>query len=187
MRSIKKNLVNKSLLIAFILFSSISMYSQSHKTALSLNGGYVGEGFGGIVSFDYKVNEFDYIELSLQGNFTDLEFNEIDIPVNLYAFNAGFFFDVIRNNKRTFALGLGGGATLGNEIINNGDELLENNQLLNVETSQFVFGGFVGLDADIFLIPTVALNIKAQEVYHFNSEIGNFTPYLGVGIKLILK
>lgn len=183
----KKILINKSLLIAFVLFSSISMYAQSHKTALSINGGIVDGGFGGIAAFDYKVTNFDYLQFSLQGNFSNLEFQDIDIPVNLYSFNTGFFFDVIRNNKRTFALALGVGATVGNETINNGDELLENNQLLNVETSQIVFGAFAGLDADIFLIPTIAINIKAQETYHFNSEIGELTPYGGIGIKLILK
>jgi len=183
----KKMINNKSLIIAIAFISSISMYSQSHKTALSITGGIVDGGFGGLVALDYKVNEFDYLQFSAQANFTDLDFGDIEVPVDLYAFNAGFFFDVIRNNKRKFGLALGGGASVGNEIINGNEEQLENNQLLNIETSQIVIGAFAGLDADIFLIPTVALNIKAQQIFHFNSEIGDFTPYAGLGIKLILK
>jgi len=50
-----------------------------------------------------------------------------------------------------------------------------------------VFGAYVGLDADIFVSPVIALNIKLNETYHFNSEIGELTPYAGLGIKLILK
>jgi len=183
----KKHLINKSLLIVFILFSSISMYSQSHKIALSLTGGYVDGGFGAMATVDYKVNEFDYLQFNVQTNFTKLEYEDIKIPVDLYAFNAGFFFDVLRNNKRTFALALGAGGTVGYETVNNGDETLENNLLLNIETSSVVFGAYAGLDADIFLIPTIAINIKAQEIYHVNSEIGEFTPYFGLGVKLILK
>ncbi|WP_035085647.1 conjugal transfer protein TraO [Aquimarina latercula] len=184
----KKLLTNKSLLVvAFILSSSISMYAQSHKMALSLTGGYVDGGFGGLVTLDYKVNEFDYLQFGVQTNFTNLDFNEIEIPVNLYAFNAGFFFDVLRNNKRTFALSLGAGGTVGSEVINNGDEDLETGEKLNIEPSSLVFGAYAGLDADIFLIPTVAINIKIQETYHFNSEIGELTPYFGAGVKLILK
>ncbi len=183
----KKLQINKSLLITLILFSSISMYAQSHKMALSLTGGYVDSGFGSMITLDYKVNEFDYLQLNVQANFTNLEYQDIDIPANLYAFNAGFFFDVLRNNKRTFALSLGAGATIGYEVINEGDQLLENNQVLDIETNKMVFGAYAGLDADIFLIPTVAINIKAQEIYHVNSEIGEFSPYFGLGIKLILK
>ncbi|WP_298540755.1 conjugal transfer protein TraO [uncultured Aquimarina sp.] len=183
----KKLLSTNLLLVVFILFSSITMYAQSHKTALSLTGGYVDGGFAGLAAFDYKVNEFDYLQFGVQTNFTKLKYEDIKIPVDLYAFNAGFFFDVLRNNKRTFALALGAGATVGYESINNGDEILENNQVLNIETNNVVFGAYAGLDADIFLIPTVAINIKAQEIYHFNSDIGEFTPYFGVGIKLILK
>jgi len=183
----KKFLMNKPLLIVIILFCSISTYSQSHKMALSLTGGYVDGGFGGMATLDYKVNDFDYLQFSLQSNFTKLDFGDIDIPLDLYALNTGFFFDVIRNNNRKFALGLGAGATVGSESINNGEELLENNQLLNIDTSNVVFGLYAGIDADIFLIPTVALNIRIQETYHFNSDVGELTPYFGLGIKLILK
>lgn len=184
----KKLVTNRLLLmIVLIIGSSVSMYGQSHKTALSITGGYVDGGFGGLATLDYKVNEFDYLQFGLQGNFTKLEVSNIKVPVNLYSFNAGFFFDVLRNNKRTFALSLGAGGTVGSEVINNGDERLENGQTLEIEPSQIVFGAYAGLDADIFLIPTIAINIKAQEIYHFNSEIGELTPYFGIGVKLILK
>ncbi|MDH7445905.1 conjugal transfer protein TraO [Aquimarina sp. 2201CG14-23] len=183
----KKLLINKSLLIAFILFSSISMYAQSHKIALSLTGGYVDGGFGGMTTLDYKVNKFDFLQFNIQANFTNLEYEDIKIPVDLYGFNAGFFFDLLRNNNRKFALSIGAGGTIGYETINNGDEVLENNQVLDIETSSVVFGAYAGIEADIFLIPTVAINIRANEIYHINSEIGEFTPYFGLGIKLILK
>jgi len=111
----KKNLVNRSLLIALLFVTSMSSFSQSHKMALSLTGGYVDGGFGALAALDYKVNDFDYLQFGVQTNFTKIDANEIKVPVSLYAFNAGFFFDVIRKNNRTFALALGAGATAGSE------------------------------------------------------------------------
>ncbi|GAA3521759.1 hypothetical protein GCM10022393_40220 [Aquimarina addita] len=189
----KKTFINKrSFLNIFILFSliSISAEAQSHKLAFSLTGGYVQGGFGGMATLDYKVNEFDYLQLNFQSNFTNLDYEDIEVPVRLYSFNAGFFFDVLRNNKRTFALAVGGGATAGSEIVNGGDDILENNEVLNtelIEPSKIVFGFYAGLDADIYLIPTIALTIKINETYHLNSDVGEFTPYMGLGVKLILK
>ncbi|MDY8135524.1 conjugal transfer protein TraO [Aquimarina sp. 2201CG5-10] len=178
--------VEKLLLISFLLLSSYFLNAQSHKMAASFTGGYVQDGLGGMVTLDYKLNEFDFLQFNLQANFTNLETGNVEIPVDLYAFNGGYFFDVIRNNSRIFALSLGGGATIGYEIINNGDDSIDGQILLIEDKSKLVFGAYVGLDADIFIIPTIAINIKANEVYHANSEIGEFSPYLGLGVKLIL-
>ncbi|WP_025742034.1 conjugal transfer protein TraO [Aquimarina pacifica] len=184
----KKRLANTYLILAIIFATSFSVHAQSHKMAFSLTGGYVQNGFAGMVTVDYKKNEFDYFQFSLQGSFSDLENGDIDIPVSLYSLNAGYFYDLLRNNNRKYAIALGGGATVGYEVINEGDDVLENGDVLseNVEPSTAVFGVYFGLDADIFLKPTVAINFKANETYHFNSEVGDFTPYLGLGVKLIL-
>ncbi|WP_159092348.1 conjugal transfer protein TraO [Aquimarina sp. Aq107] len=184
-RKIKKQFLY-TLLLPLVLWSySSSLSAQSHKVAFSINGGIVQDGFSGMISGDYKVNEFDYIQFNLQGSFTTIEQNNIDIPINTYSFNTGFFFDILRNNSRTFALG--GGGTIGYEIINDGDNNIGNNQILTVETENLVYGAYAGVDADIFLSPVITLNIKVNETYHFNSEIGELIPYAGIGIKLILK
>ncbi|MBQ4804851.1 conjugal transfer protein TraO [Aquimarina sp. MMG015] len=186
-RKIKKQFLY-TLLLPLVLWSySSSLSAQSHKVAFSINGGIVQDGFSGMISGDYKVNEFDYIQFNLQGSFTTLEQNNIDIPVNTYSFNAGFFFDILRNNSRTFAFSLGAGGTVGYEIINDGDSSIENNQILTIETKNIIYGAYAGIDADIFLSPVITLNVKLNEIYHINSEIGELTPYAGLGVKLILK
>lgn len=163
------------------------MMAQSHKLDLALTGGYVQDGFGGMATLDYKVNEFDFIQLNVHANFTNKDVEGVNVPVDLYSFNAGFFFDILRNNARTFALSIGAGGTVGQEIINGNDENLSSGQILGIETNTIVFGAYAGIDADIFLIPTIAINVKINEIYHANSEIGSLSPYAGLGIKLILK
>lgn len=180
-----KKTFNKLLLLSFLFISMLTIHGQDHKLATSFTGGYVSGGFGGMVTVDYKINEFDYIQLNAQANFTKLEYSGMNVPVNLYSFSPGFFYDVLRNNSRVVAISVGGGGTVGYEIINKGDDRLENDAVLLTE-NKVVFGAYVGLDADVFIIPTIALNIRINEFYHINSDIGKFTPYMGLGVKLIL-
>ncbi len=177
----------KTLLVLIIAFISSIAIAQEHKVAFSFTGGIVDDGFAGFVTVDYKVNDYDYIQLNAQASFTNLELQEIEIPINLYAFQAGFFFDILRNNSRTFAVGIGVGGLVGYEIINGGDPEIQNNLRLDIETNTLLYGAYAGIDADIFLSPTVAINIKANEAYHINSNVGELTPYIGLGLKLIIK
>ncbi|MFD2561826.1 conjugal transfer protein TraO [Aquimarina rubra] len=183
----KKKLLYKLLVLPLVFLCSHTLLAQSHRIALSLTGGIVQDGFSGMITGDYKVNEFDYFQFNVQGSFSTLEQNNIDIPVDTYSFNAGFFFDILRNNSRTFALSLGAGGTIGFETINEGNKNIGSNQILNLKTTNTIYGAYAGLDADIFISPVIALNIKLNEVYHINSEIGEFTPYAGLGVKLIIK
>ncbi|MDH7448214.1 conjugal transfer protein TraO [Aquimarina sp. 2201CG14-23] len=182
----KQTLYKVLALVFFFFYTNISS-AQSHKVALSLTGGIVQDGFGGALAVDYKVNEFDYIQFNALGIFAKLEQQNIDIPVHSYSFNPGYFFDVIRNNSRKFGLALGAGGIIGYESINNGNKDLGNDLQLEIETNTIIYGAYVGLDADIFISPVIAIHIKANELYHVNSEAGEFTPYVGVGIKLIIK
>ncbi|WP_299248367.1 conjugal transfer protein TraO [uncultured Aquimarina sp.] len=183
-----KNLVSNISIVLLLLFlCSNTLFAQSHKIALSFTGGIVQDGFGGMITGDYKVNEFDYLQFNIQASFATFEQNNIDIPVDTYSFNAGFFFDVLRNNSRTFALSLGAGGIIGYETINDNDPNIDLNQILNIETNTLVYGAYAGLDADLFVSPVVAINFKLNETYHVNSEIGEFTPYAGLGVKLIIK
>ncbi|MBW1298272.1 conjugal transfer protein TraO [Aquimarina litoralis] len=181
-----KHPLQLTLLISLIILSN-EITAQSHRLAVSITGGIVQDGFAGAITTDYKVNEFDYLQFNLQGSFSSFEQNDVDIPVDTYAFTAGFFFDLLRNNSRTFAISTGAGALIGYEIINNNDTSLPNDLLLNLETNKTIYGGYAGLDIDFFISPVITIHLKLNEMYHINSEIGEFTPYVGLGIKLILK
>ncbi|MHA7059028.1 conjugal transfer protein TraO [Aquimarina sp. M1] len=184
---VKRKLFYTWLALPFLFLCTDSLSGQSHKVAISITGGFVQDGFGGMITGDYKVNTYDYLQFNVLGGFSTLAQSNIDIPVDTYSFNAGLFFDMLRNNSRTFALSLGAGGTIGYEIINDGNQNIATNQLLNLKTNNTIFGVYAGLDADIFMSPVIALNIKLNETYHINSEIGEFAPYVGLGLKLIMK
>lgn len=181
----KELLQSRLRLTFFVLILGASLQAQDHKVAFSLTGGYVQDGFGGMAALDYKINEYDYLQFSILTNFTNLELENLDVPVNLYAFNTGFYFDVLRNNLRTISISIGAGGTVGYETINKGEEVIETGESLSIG-NQFVYGAYAGIDLDIFIIPTISIHIKANETYHINSDIGALSPYIGVGIKLIL-
>lgn len=182
-----KNPLRFILLLLIPLSYTYEITAQSHKLAVTVTGGIVQDGFGATIAADYKVNEFDYLQFNLQGSFASFEQNNADIPVDTYSFTTGFFFDILRNNSRTFSLSLGAGGLIGYEIINDNDTNLPNNQLLAIETNQVIYGAYAGLDVDFFISPVITIYLKLNELYHVNSEIGEFTPYAGLGIKLILK
>ncbi len=179
------NPLRRMLMLLFLIgFGAIN--AQTYKIGASINGGITDDGFGGIVTFDYKLGWFDYAQLGLQGYQSSKTASTGDeIDVSLSAVNLGVFIDLIGNNNRKIALYLGGGLAAGMEQLNEGEELLPSGAFLK-KAKYFIYGGFVGADLDIFIVPTLTLNIKANQYYHINSELGSFNPYAGVGIKLIL-
>ena len=165
--------------------------AQYYDSALSVTGGYVQDGFGANINYNHRVNDFDYVEVGLQANFSNLTYDEVEVPMKLLALNAGFYFDIIRNNRRLaeknkgFAISLGAGAQVGLEKINDGEVTLSDTAELNFEPSQIVIGGFAGANIDYFLNSKLAIALKITETYHFNSNVGSLSPYAGLGLKFI--
>lgn len=161
-------------------------YAQTYTIGASINGGITDEGFGGMVTLDYKIGWFDFAQVGIQSyQAKKMASTGDEIDVDFTAANLGYFVDLIGNNNRKLAIYLGAGLVAGSERLNKGDELLPSGAFLK-EAKRFIYGGFVGADLDVFIIPTVTLNFKAYQYYHINSELGNFNPYAGAGIKLIL-
>uniref|UniRef100_A0A171ANS3 Conjugal transfer protein n=1 Tax=Triatoma infestans TaxID=30076 RepID=A0A171ANS3_TRIIF len=88
-------------------------------------------------------------------------------------------------NFKTFVLNLGGGGIIGYEVINNGNSLLETGAIIDAK-SQFIYGVFIGLEGEITLSNDFSLLIKANEYYHINSDVGQFYPYAGIGLRYFL-
>ncbi len=160
-------------------------YSKHHNIAVTATGGMAQEGTGGMIALDYKINRYDFVQFGVSTTFSDFPFEETSVPINAYSFNTGFFYDLFRNNSRIIAVAIGAGGVAGYEIINNDDQEVEGGRILNIK-NKFIYGPYAGIDIDIFITQIISLTIKTYEFYHINSDIGNLTPYIGAGIKLIV-
>ena len=110
-----------SVLLTFFI-TSISVSGQYYDGGVSLTGLFTEEnGYNAHLNYSHRVfNYFDFIDVGVQVNSSDLSFGDFDIPTTLVAFNAGFYYDLIRNNRRffyrnAFALTIGGGVQIGQE------------------------------------------------------------------------
>ena len=178
--------------ILFFLFSLVG-YSQYYTMGLSATGVYVDEvEYAGNLSYSYRLfNYFDYIEVGIQANTTELEFSGFQIPTSIYALNVGYYWDVIRNNRRFFykpavAITLGGGFQIGQESFDFDEIPLPEDVELNIETEKIVYGPYLGVNIDLFLNSFFGVSFKASETYHINSDLGKLIPYAGIGLKFVI-
>lgn len=178
---------NRIRIILFVLLVSTFGYSQNgnYASSVGLSAGYAEDGFGIMATYNYHLNRDRYAQLSVFAAIAE-DKGSFDIPYNIFTVQPGYFFKLWeqRNFKR-YAINLGGGGILGYEVINNGNSLLETGALIDAK-SQFIYGVFLGLEGEIALSNDFSLLIKANEYYHINSDVGNFYPYAGIGMRYFL-
>ena len=178
------------LLLFFVSFNGFSQYYTFGVAAT----GIIAEdnGYAGHISYSHRVfNYFDYFDVGFQVNSTDLDFQGFEIPTTVYAFNLGYYWDVIRNNRRFFynpalAITLGVGAQIGQEKFDFDAINLADDTALNVETEKMVYGPYVGVNVDLYINSFFAVAFRATETYHINSDIGELLPYVGLGVKFVI-
>ncbi|WP_205764430.1 conjugal transfer protein TraO [Arenibacter sp. 6A1] len=157
----------------------------NYASSIGLSTGYAEDGIGIMANYNYHLNRYSYAQLGVFGAIAE-DKGTYDIPYTIFTVQPGYFRKIWeeRNFKR-YSLHLGGGGLLGYEVINNGNNDLENGALINGK-SQFIYGLFLGLEAEIRLGSSFSLLLKGNEFYHFNSDVGNFYPYIGLGLRYFL-
>lgn len=174
-------------LTIMVLFLTTLGYTQggNYASSIGISGGYAEDGFGLMATYNYHLNRNRYAQLSVFAAFAE-DKGSFDIPYNIFTVQPGYFFKIWeqRNFKR-YAINVGGGVIIGYEVINNGNSLLETGAVLEAR-SQFIYGGYLGLEGELTLSNSFSVLIKANEYYHANSDIGNFYPYIGIGLRYFL-
>lgn len=173
--------------MAFVFFISTWGYSQNgnYASSVGISGGYAEDGFGLMATYNYHLNRDRYAQLSVFAAIAE-DKGTFDIPYNIFTVQPGYFIKVWeQKNFKKYALNLGGGATFGYEVINNGNNLLETGAIIDAK-SQFIYGAFLGLEGEFTLSNSFSLLLKANEYYHVNSDVGNFYPYAGIGLRYFL-
>lgn len=152
-------------------------------SSVGVSGGYVEDGVGVMGTFNFHPNRFKYFQISVLAAFA--EDNPTDIPYNIFTIQPGLYYRVYISPRKSFSLFAGGGGLFGYEVINNGSNELPSGALIDAR-SQFIYGGYLGVEAEFALDNDFSLLIKANEYYHVNSDVGNFYPYAGLGLRYFL-
>ena len=170
-----------------VLFISTLMFSQgsNYASSIGLSGGYAEDGYGVKGTFNYHLNRNQYAQLSIFAAIAE-DKGSFNIPYNIFTVQPGYFLKVWeQKNFKRYAINLGGGGVFGYEIINNGNSTLSNGAILDAK-SQFIYGVFLGFEGEVTLNNDFSLLVKANEYYHINSDVGQFYPYAGLGIRYFL-
>lgn len=169
------------------LFITTMAYTQSgnYASSVGISGGYAEDGYGIMATFNYHVNRERYVQWSIFAAIAE-DKGSFDIPYNIFTVQPGYFIKIWeQKNFKRYAVNFGGGAIIGYEVINNGSNLLENGAIIDAK-SQFIYGAYLGLEGEITLSNDFSFLLKANEYYHVNSDIGNFYPYVGIGLRYFL-
>ena len=171
-----------------VLFASQTSFGQrAFATSVGLSAGYSEDGYAVLFNYNYHNGRSSYVHVGLFASFAvDKETVGYEIPYNIFNIQPGYYFRLIQSKGfKPFSLYLGGGGILGYEILNNGNNELSNGALIDAK-SQFIYGGFVGLEMDYAFSDDWSFVVKANEYYHVNSEVGNWYPYIAVGLRFYL-
>jgi len=178
--------MKNTLIIITLFFSCHLVKAQAYASSVELSGGYVEDGFGGYINYNHHLDRRSHLQFGVfVGISNDKSLGE-EIPYNKFTFNPGYFRKLISSNgRKPITLNIGGGAIVGYEIINNGSNELPSGAIIDAK-SQLIYGAFAGLEVEYGINENFSLTLKAVEQYQANSDIGQFYPFVGAGLRYYL-
>lgn len=156
--------------------------SQSYSNTFSIHGGIFGEGYGGEITYNTNLSENTFTQLGLEVAMADYESGKTSVPYSSFSATGQYFLTVYSRNRKMQSLSIGGGAVLGYELANNGNNDISNVVSLDGE-SKFIYGGVATIDIDIILSEHISLVVKSSQFFHANSDFGKFTNFSGIGLR----
>jgi hypothetical protein len=113
-------------------------------------------------------------------------YRETLIPVEQLTGEGGFYFPFLSDIRKNVCLSLGASALVGYELLNHSHSLLYDGASLT-DKDDFIYGGALTLEIEIFLSDRMILLLNAREKAIFHSAINRFHCQAGCGIKLIIN
>lgn len=176
-----------TIVVILVTTLSFSQKKAIRASSVDVSVGYVGDGVGVMVSSNYHVDRWSYVEISVFGASAVTESDLGNrVPYDLYMLQVGYFRRLWEQYTfKKYALFIGGGAFIGHEILNNGKDLVKNGESIE-GVSQPVYGPYLGAAGEMRITDNFLLLIKGYGYYHTNSHIGNLYAYVGGGIRYFL-
>lgn len=172
-------------LMLFLMIKVTSVSAQrisNYSSSMEISGGYIGEGYGFTAGFNYYMNKWTYYQGSVFLGFSEEDFKGITIPYNNFNINLTYNRNVWFNRRKELSLSLGGGPTLGWEIVNNGNNELSNGAIIT-SSSSFIWGVIAQSEFQYVINNKFTAFLKLNQSYHISSDLGQLQPYTGVGFK----
>ena len=182
MKDLFKN-ISLSLLLSCGFFHEAK--AQNYASSLEISGGLVEDGFGLNAGYNYYLNRLNYVQGAIYLSFAEDIQGDFASPYNNFTLNVGYFQTIISSRNRKFTTALGAGGVIGYEVINNGQQDLPTGAIIT-NSSEFLYGGFIGAELDFYLGESLSLLGKVNQYYHPSSDLGQFAFFGGLGIRYIL-
>lgn len=169
-----------------VLFTGIlSFYVSAQDAAVGLAAGYTENGIGIDADYNHRLNPLSKIQAGVFfSSFTD-DFKGEEMTHTIATVNGNYTYTAWSNSRKTLLLGIGAGVVFGFEQVNDGNQQLPSGALITDE-SQFIYGLNGSVEAEIALATNWSVVAQFTEYYHINSDLGNFLPYAGVGLRYFL-
>ncbi|SHG41933.1 conjugal transfer protein TraO [Dysgonomonas macrotermitis] len=195
--------MNRILLIITLAFSlSLLFMGQAHaqrylpgQKGIQVTGGFVdgftlekkdGQAFfGGLALSTYTKNGNRWV---FGGEYLQKSYAYKDrfIPLSQITAEGGYYLNFLSDASKTLFFSVGLSAVGGYETINWGKELLFDGATITSEDN-FLYGGAISFETEIFLSDRFVLLINARERVLFGSEINKFHFQLGAGVKIFIN
>lgn len=173
------------LIFSMIAFFNLKTNAQNYSSAVGLYLGYSEDGAAGLLNYNYYINKYDFIQAGLFVSSGNMKVKGYDIKFNDITFNGGYFTSVYSTVRDKINFNAGGGLVAGYEAVNNGSELLSSGAIV-LDKSKFIYGLFGSLESEIYLNNEWTLMVKYNQFFHVNSDLGKWTPFIGVGARYFL-
>ncbi len=158
---------------------------EMNDQALSLSSGYTQNGFGILGSLDIFLGTEHILELGAYFSTSEDMFKTQKIPYNSYTLNLNYYRLLFSTKNNAFRFFGGIGAQAGYELLNNNIKELPNGALIQ-DNSRFLYGASISSEIEHVLGDYTSLIVKLTEFYQPSSDIGDFVPYIGIGLRYII-
>lgn len=108
-------------------------------------------------------------------------------PVSQYVGDVVYYIPFIKNYRKNWIISIGFGGNAGYEVINSGSNTLFKNGAAIAAKNQFIYGGFLGLENEIYISDNVIWVISFKERYLNGSDVTNTHWNFGTGFKFSIK
>lgn len=111
-------------------------------------------------------------------------YKDIDIPVEQFSLSATYNHRLLKDRKTFFSLLIGGGSTVGYQLINHSQPTLPDGARIKSQEGLY-YGATANLTAEFFLSDNLLFFTFAQTDLLFGTALARLNPTVGIGIRTL--